>query len=372
MKIAIDAGCLGITDKNLQVGVYQVAINLLLELGKIDQENTYLLYSFYPISSKLLKSFGLNFKNVVVHPTRGWMKIWLPLQLLRDKADIFLGLSQALPLKFSFQKYKTIGFIYDVAFEKYPKMYPDSRKKLLRQTDGLLKHANHIITISKATENDLIAKYNIAKSKVSVIYPGVRSLIHRTNSGQVKMTDFTVKNDTPYFLFVGALKRIKNVSTLIKAFDRFLENNKEEYYLYIVGGKKWYDGEIDVALVSLKQKEKIKFLDFVDDETLASLYKGATAFISPSIYEGFGLPFVEAMASGCLVIGSTAGAIPEVVGDAGILVDAYDVDAIAHAMEKIAHDKNLRNTLRKRGLEQAKQFNWEKFAKEVLAVINTV
>lgn len=378
MKIGVDAGCLGITDPQLQVGVYQVAKNLLVQLGKIDTKNEYFLYSFVPIEKQVLSEFGNCMRNIVVKPSKGWNKVWLPVQLAKDKPDIFLGLSQSLPAAALFSSYKSIAFLYDLAFETYPDMYPDSYEKLHNQTNALIKHAPHIITISQATKEAIIAS-DLSEDKISVVYPGVRDVVFPKDSGpsnlageQAGMTP--IKSGRPYFLFVGALKRIKNVPTLLKAFAHFFERSKKEYDLVLIGGKKWFDTDIEVVLQEMPEqyRKHIQFLGFVDDATMAAYYQGATAFVSPSLYEGFGLPFVEAMAAGCPVIGSNAGAIPEVVSDAGILVDPLDVTGLANAMERVSAYTSLRLKMKEAGIKRAKHFSWETFAQGVLEIINTV
>lgn len=364
MVIGVDAGCLGIHDKRLQVGVYQVAKNLFEELGKIDKKNKYVLYSFYPIERGVMKGFGERMENRILN-SKGWLKIQLPFAILKNKVDIFLGLSQAIPgtLPFSSHPY-TIGFMYDIAFQKFPNMYFDSSKKLQAQTDYLIKNADKIIAISETTKKDIIHEYKINSKKIDVLHLGV--------SKEFNQNDKKYLSKNPYFLYVGALKPIKNVPTIIQAFSYFVEKTNFDYELYIVGGDKWLDEKITITLqqISPEVKNKIYFLGYVDNEILTNLYRGATVFISPNFYEGFGLTFLEAMISGCPVIGSTAGSIPEVVGEAGILVNSQDEKAIGEAMVRIVKDKKLRNELVKEGINRSKKFSWEKFGKGVLEIIN--
>lgn len=380
MIIGVDAGCLGITDERLKVGVYQVTKHLLIELNKLDKKNTYLLYSFYTIEEDLLKSFGLNFRNIVVRPAKGWTKIWLPLRIIRDNVDVFVGTSQALPFQlFSSlsirswtsqndnRRRKSIVIFYDLAFEKYPEFYPDSYKKLRKQSLYAAKNADAIIVISEKTKDELVRLYNVSEKKIIVCYLGTRE-----DSGQAGMT-IIGNNKKPYFLFVGAMKRIKNVPGIIKGFEYFLQRTKNDYQLLLAGGDKWLDPEIEKALreVSDEVKKRIKLLGFVSDETLASLYQHAIAFVSPSWYEGFGLPVLESMAAGCPVIASTAGSIPEVVGESEILIAPDDYQEIGKAMIRLTDNKSLRRQLIKKGKEQVKKFSWEKFGSKVLALINS-
>lgn len=352
MKIGVEAGCLGVKDKRLKVGVYNVAVNLLAELSKKDKENEYLLYSFYPIDKLLLKSFGRNMKNVVVGPSFGWTKIWLPLRLFIDRPRVFIGLSQAFPKFYSFSKsiYKIL-LVYDLAFEKYPEMYLNSFVSLHKNTKSAVEITDTIIAVSHSTKKDLIDLYRIKEKRITVSYPGIKNIFSK------KAKKYKSRNS--YFLFVGSLKKGKNITGLIKAFGIFAKLSRKNYVLIIVGGDKWLDNDIRIGL------DKVKFLGYVNDDKLASLYRGAEAFLSPSFYEGFGLTFLEAMACGCPVIASNRGSISEVVGDAGILADPNDVDALTNAMLKISTDGRLRKDMIEKGLIQSKMFSREKFAKDV-------
>ncbi|MDO8658655.1 MAG: glycosyltransferase family 1 protein [Candidatus Levybacteria bacterium] len=365
MKIGVDGGCLGVSDKRLKVGVYRVVVNLLEQLGKIDKKNSYLLYSFYPIKKSLMERFGERMRNVVIKPSRGWAKIWLPLRISKDKPDVFLGLSQFIPkiLPFYPRPY-TIGFVYDLVFEIYPDMYPGSSKKLSKQTKNMVKNSNHIIAISQSTKNDLIKFCNADHKKIDVVYCACSN----TFTYESKKNN----NKDKYFLSAGSLKKTKNIPGLIKGYEHFLSNTDDAPMLYIAGGDKWLDPEIKKTLEEIPKsiRDKIKFLGFVEDDTLRDLYKNATAFVSPSFYEGFGIPFLEAMSCGCPVICSKSGSIPEVVGNAGLYVNPENPKEIGNALLKIFVDKNLKQKLIKKGLEKAKQFSWKNSAKKIFDLYN--
>lgn len=365
MIIGVDAGCLGIKDERLAVGVYGLAKDLLLELGKIDKKNNYFLYSFYPIHKKIMDSFGKRMTNIVVKPARGWLKLWLPLQLIYDKPDIFLALGQSFPAMTPFSpRMKTIGFIYDLAFEKFPEMYPGSQNRLSRNSKNLVKHSDSIIAISESTKKDLITLYKVSVNKIKVLYPGI------SDNMFIKTKKYSFK--TPYFLFVGSLKRSKNISGVLQAFSYCCEKTKSDCLLFVVGGDKWLDPAIEnlFDMFNLSIKKRIRFLGHVKNDTLINLYKNAVAFVSPSYYEGFGFPFLEAMAMGCPVVGSKRGSIPEIVGNAGILVDPDNYVAIATAMEKFLKDKKAVNIYVKRGLERSKKFSSKKFAKGIYELLH--
>ena len=259
---------------------------------------------------------------------------------------------------------KNIGFIYDLAFEKFPKMYPNSLEKLKKNSKNLVKNSDIIIAISRSTKKDLIKLYNAPKSKIFVLYPGI--------SKKIKLSGKKDSSNLKYFLFVGALKKTKNLSSVINAFAYFTRQVKSDFLLYVAGGDKWLDEEIKKTLLSITPlvRKKIIFLGHVEEDTLYELYKSSYALVSPSFYEGFGLTYLEAMRLGCPVIGSYSGSSPEVIGDAGILVNPRDYKDISKAMIILAKNKRLRSSYVRKGLQRSKNFSAEFFAKQVLQIIN--
>lgn len=356
MIIAVDAGCLSVADTSLKAGVYYVSLNLLRELSSIDTKNTYILYSFRPIPKDVMKQFSPKWKNSVL-PSKGWLSVSLPLAFAQRKPDVFLALSQAMPW---YHPFKTIGFIHGLDF--LPEFHGERNKKLKKNSEYMIKQADHIVTTSEFLKKSLVSHYQC--NNVSVFPLGVNPLFFTDEKKHAEKI--------PYFLFVGTLKPSKNIPTILHAFAAFLQKTKKEYTLLLIGSDFWLDQQVTETIKSLIIQKQVKVISAVDNELLVGYYRGATAFVSPSLYEGFGLPFVEAMAAGCPVIGSTAGAIPEIVGDAGILVDPMDVQGLANAMERIAAYTSLRLKLKELGIKRAKHYSWESFAKGVLQLINNV
>lgn len=357
MNIGVDAACLAVTDDRYLVGVHQVVFNLLCQLGKLDSRNQYFLYSFSPIPAPIMAQLGKNMVDFVVRPALGWNHLALPLKLFSQNQNLFLGLNQALPW---FMTCPAILFIYDLAFEHFPRFYPDSVFKLRRQTRSAAQKANLIMTISTASKNDLIRLYQIPAAKIKIAYPGYDSIIFKPARLPKK----------PYFLFVGALKRIKNIPGLLEGFKYFLDRSPRQFKLVLAGGDLWLDPEIQPTIERLRLSDRVEILGHVPTKKLVRLYQQATAFVSPSFYEGFGLTFLEAMACGCPVIGAHAGSVPEVVGRAGLLVDPNDHVELGKTMLKIAINAALRGRLSHTGLTRARHFSWPRFAKRALEVIN--
>lgn len=168
MIIGVDAGCLGVRDERLKTGVYQVACKLLKALAKIDKDNEYRLYSFYPIEKKVMMFFGKRMKNFVLKPKKGWFQLRLPLELKINPVNVFLGFSQALPSSSS----HNILWVHDIGFEYYPHFYSQFFKKLSKNTKNGVKRAGQIIAVSQSTKKDLIRLYKVPEEKIKVCYLG--------------------------------------------------------------------------------------------------------------------------------------------------------------------------------------------------------
>lgn len=357
MVIGVDAGALSISDERLKVGVYRVILNLLRELSKLDTENEYRLYSFRPIDQSILSQFSDSFYPMVLAPKKAWFRLRLPLSLFVHPVDVFLGVSQAVPVGLQ----KNIGFIYDVGFLHYPEAYPQSAKRLRNQTNYVVHHSKKIITISESSRKDICENFGISPDTIVVIYPGVDERF--TKEGK----KFVGK--LPYFLHVGSLKPGKNIPTLIKAFAEFLQTTKKEYLLLIIGGDYWFDEEIQTTIDTYKLEKSVRLLGFVHDNVIAEYYRGASAFITTSLSEGFCLPILEAMACGVPAMGPNTGVFPEVIGDESLLFPPTDLSAIAKAMDAITSDTSVRDMAIAKGLAKSERYRWDTFASEVLHVI---
>lgn len=354
MIIGVDAAVLGVFDDRLKVGVYNFAHNLLKVLTHIDKENKYDLYSFSPIPKSILDEFGPNTKNLVLKPQKGWLVFRISLEFLLCKPDIFLGLSQALPF---YHPMKSIIYVHDLAFEIYPDFYTDSYQKLSIQTRFAAQNSSKIIAVSKSTKRDLINLYKIKEEKIEVIYHGVENIF--------KPKTKVNKKENPYFLFVGSYKQGKNIENIIKAFKLFRQETNKSHELILAGSNYWND-------LKISKTEGVKIKEFVPERELLELYKNAVGFVFPSFYEGFGMPLLEAMSSGVPVITSNRGSIPEVVGDASLLIAPEDINRLKDAMLTLASDNKLREQLIKKGIIQAQKFSWQKSADQLLNIINNI
>jgi len=248
--------------------------------------------------------------------------------------------------------------------------YPNFRDRFYFNLDYKgIKKAKRIIAVSLATKNDLIHYLGIPDERISIVYHGIDHKLFRPVSHRI--------HNDPYVLFVGSEHPRKNFAGLLKAFSKLKgEPTFKDLKLVKVGragGQEAdYRGQTLEVVKALGLVNKVIFTDVVPEADLPAYYSGAEVFVLPSLYEGFGVPPLEAMACGCPVVTSNASSLPEVVGEAGIMVNPYDTDSLAQAMRRVLTDDKLRDNMVRKGLEQAKRFSWEKTANETLEVYNKV
>ncbi|MBT6225569.1 MAG: glycosyltransferase [Candidatus Scalindua sp.] len=294
-----------------------------------------------------------------------WEQIMLPISSRKDRIDLFHYTDHALSLFQSPQQ--VIITVHDIAYIRFPDLLNKSRqiykKYILRES---IKRASIIVADSYSTKRDIVEFFGINEEKIKVVHLGVESRFRPI--GNVK--EYRLKNKLPskMILNVGTLEPRKNVITLMKAFKKLREKGFEAYKLVIAGEKGWLYTQIFKEVEHSGLKNEILFLGVVKDEDLPALYNCADIFVYPSLYEGFGLPPLEAMACGIPVVTSNTSSLPEVIGDAGIMVDPDDVNSLCETMCNLLTDKELRCQMSKNGLKRAKLFSWEKAANEILEI----
>lgn len=345
-----------------RVGSGEYCFELLLNLNRIDKKNNYIIYLPQNPTIDLPKE-STNWHYKIVRPRKMWTLLGLSLEffLRRSKPDVFLSPTHYLPI---FAPIRSFISILDVSYLKFPELFQKSDlNQLTKWTKYSVKKAKGIFTISQASKDDIIREYRVKGDRVIVTYPGIKTV---SNMGELK-GKYGVKGD--YILFVGTLQPRKNIARLIEAFSKL---NKPDLDLIIVGKKGWKFEEILAAPKKFGVESKVKFLDSVTDEDLPAFYKNATCFVLPSLYEGFGLPVLEAMRYGCPVITSNISSLPEAGGDAALYVNPLDVNDIKEKLELMINDKELRMKSVKKGYEQVKKFSWEKTARETLSALESI
>lgn len=378
MKIGIDIRMLV---EGKRTGVEEYVINLLLNLFKIDKKNQYKLF---------LNAFTkpkIDLKNIFNYPNVEICAMAIPNKILNlsfilfnfPKIDRLLNVDLFFAPNIAFYalspQCKNVITFHDLAFFHFPHFYSFKRRiwHALAQPKKLAQNATQIIAVSHSTKIDLISTYKIPSLKIKVIYSGVAEKF-RPEKNLEKLKKVSRKYHLPekFILFLGALEPRKNLIGLISAFNNFRRKIKEsKYKLVIAGPKGWRFKDTFRIAAESSFSQDILFIGSVDEEDKPYVYNLASLFTYPSFYEGFGFPPLEAMACGIPVVTSASSSLPEICGDAAILVDPYNVRELTEALYQGLFDQKLRQTLIKKGIAQAKKFNWVKCAKETLAVFET-
>jgi glycosyltransferase involved in cell wall biosynthesis len=367
MRIGINAS--KISDVHTGVGRY--TSNLCRYIIKTGSENDYYFY----IPGRMGNAIMIDIKGTHLEkPTASirnntlrilWEQMALPIYSRKDRLDLFHYTDHALSLLF--RKCPIVITVHDIAYIRFPDLLNKSRqiykKYILRES---IKRASIIIADSYSTKRDIVEFFGINEKKIKVVHLGVESRFRPVSN----VEEYRLKNKLPskMILNVGTLEPRKNVVTLMKAFRKLMEKGFDGYKLVIAGDKGWLYEEIFKEVDRSDLKHEILFLGVVRDADLPMLYNCADMFVYPSLYEGFGLPPLEAMACGIPVITSNTSSLPEVIGNAGIMVDPGDVNSLSEAMYNVLEDKELRSQMSKNGLKRAKLFSWEKAAKEILEI----
>jgi glycosyltransferase involved in cell wall biosynthesis len=286
-----------------------------------------------------------------------WEQAVQPWAINQAGVDLIHGLAFVGPLS---SACPSIVTVHDLSFLLYRQGFRAVNRLYLRIFTPLsVRRARRVIAVSESTKRDLVQYYGLSPAKVDVVHNGVDSRFGPLPVGQVAA--FRAERGLPerFMLFVGTLEPRKNVTRLIEAYAR---SSKALPPLMLVGGRGWLYDEVFSRAEALKVADKVRFVGYVPDQELPLWYNAADLFVYPSLYEGFGLPPLEAMACGTPVITSTTSSLPEVVGKAGLLVDPMNVEALASAMERAYADTDLQAELRSAGLARARAFSWQQTA----------
>ncbi len=357
-----------------RVGIGEYAFELLRQFKQFTVHSSQFTVKIYLKDRPLadMPEETKNWKYVVVKPKKFWTQVGLPLKLVfeQEKPNVFFSPSHYAP---RFAPMPTAIAIMDVSYLKYPELF---KKKDLYQlvnwTKYSAKRAKVIFTISDASKNDILKAYGKRPEQVIVTYPGLKQPTSNnkqdTDTMDILKQKYAVTK--PYILFVGTLQPRKNIVRLIEAFSQI--KSQKDLDLVVVGKKGWLYEEILEAPKKYGVADRVKFLDFVSNEDLSLFYKNAELFILPSLYEGFGLPVIEAMSYGCPVITSSVSSLPEAGGDAAVFVDPESVSDIAKKLEKVLTNKKLRGEMIKKGYLHIKKFSWEKTARETLEALKSL
>ncbi|MBI2607532.1 MAG: glycosyltransferase family 4 protein [Candidatus Doudnabacteria bacterium] len=352
-------------------GVEVYAAQLIKHLAKLDQRNQYVLY-FRTKPQDWFYKLPSNFRIKVMPFPKFWTQLRLSWEMIWHPVDVLVILASALPF---IHPKNSIFTAHDIAYEFFPEAFtPFMRNYLIWSTRFAARHAAKIIAVSDSTKHDLVKRYQVSPENVKTIHLAVdHSQLKPLAEGEVKaVLDKFGLEYKKYILFIGTLQPRKNIKRLVDAYIQLKKEKGIEEKLVIAGGKGWLFEPILKKINQAGMQEEIKFLGYIEEADKCALYNGAVALTLPALYEGFGLPPLEAMACGVSVVVSNVSSLPEVVGEAGVMVDPNSTDSIAQGLFKILSDKNLQKELGEKGIARARQFTWAETARKTLALLESL
>ncbi|MEQ1574797.1 MAG: glycosyltransferase family 1 protein [Vicinamibacterales bacterium] len=367
MKVAIDARKL----HDFGIGTY--IRNLLRHLARIDRESEYVLLcaeADIGVAARL----GPNFR-AVVEPSPNYSlqeQFHVPWVLRRERPDVFHAPHYVLPPAVPCRSVVTI---HDCIHLMFPQYLPNRMAYAYARAAmwSAAKRSDRILTVSEASKRDILRFFNVPPQKIEVVHNAIDERFWTEPPAEdVARVRERYQLDHSFVLYVGNIKPHKNLVRLIEAFDRLRKGGFDDLKLLIIGDEISKLPALRRAVHSHKLHKDVRFLGYVRDDMLAILYRLASVFVFPSLYEGFGLPALEAMACGTPVVASNVSSLPEVTGDAALLVDPYDVTAIAGGIRRVLTEPALAATLRARGLARAKAFSWESSVARTHAIYEQV
>lgn len=361
MRIGVDGNEANV---KYRVGAGQYAFEILKRLYSLDQKNQYLIY----LKDNPLSDFPKereNWRYLFFGAKKLWTQISLPVKLFfGPKLDLFFTPTHYAP---RFSPVPRVITIFDLSYLYFPELFRKSDLYQLKNwTAYSVAKAKVIITISEFTKKEIVKNYGFPKDKIFVCYPGFdRSQFRSQGKDRVEKVKIKYGISGDYLFYLGTIQPRKNLIRLLEAVKGL-----KEIKLVIAGKKGWLYDEFFQKVAEMK--DRVIVTDFVPDEDLPALFSGAKAFVLPSLYEGFGIPVIEAMACGCPVVVSNVSSLPEVVDDAGVLVNPNSIESIKEGIDKVLKGENFAQELSQKGLKTAQKFSWEKCAKEVLKVLESV
>jgi glycosyltransferase involved in cell wall biosynthesis len=354
-----------------RTGTEAYSLHLIRTLIQLKGTHQFRLYTPVPFPPDLVGvDYGVESEVRVIPFPRLWTHLRLAWELSRHQPDVLLVPAHVMPVMCPVPAVVTV---HDLGYLTYPQAHrPFDRWYLDWTTRRHTRAAAHIIADSQATQSDLIDHYQAEPDRITVVYPGREESLARVNAAatiaEVKRR-YGIRDE--YLLYLGTLQPRKNLLRLVEAFAR-LPSSADGLQLALVGKKGWLYEQLFTRVESLRLGDRIVFPGYVADNDKAALISGATALVYPSLYEGFGLPVLEAMACGTPVLTSNVSSLPEVAGDAAFLVNPLDIDAIAAGMSRLISDAGLRRVLVEKGYVQVRKFSWANAAHQVLQVLESV
>ena len=367
--IGLNAQLLNLSASYRGAGIHHYIHQLLLALPQSAPQHRYEVY---------LKERSVAAPNTAMrmHYTRwptqkplariAWEQSVLPLASVRDSLDLLHALAFVRPV---LARCPVVLTVYDMSFVRLPERFPFFQRHYLRAlTRYSARHAARIIVISQSSKDDVVAYCGVPGDKVRVVYCGADAQF--TPLGRERVEQFRAARGLPehFILYLGTLEPRKNVAQLVRAYAALRRNGSDRPKLVIAGAKGWGYADVFAAVEQSGMASDVIFAGYVPQAELPLWYNAADLFVFPSLYEGFGLPVLEAMACGTPSITSNVSSLPEVAGDAALTVAPDDTRALSEAIEQVLHDAALRAQMRARSLQQAAKFTWYEAARQTAEV----
>jgi glycosyltransferase involved in cell wall biosynthesis len=365
MRIAIDA--IPLAESKTGIGHY--TDSLAEWLARLNQDHQYELLSpfDFDFDARNGKPKNLSKRFFPVRSVfRKWWLVGLPVMLQISPVDLFHGTNYCIPV---YAPCPTVVTIHDMSIYAHPnthKLTNVIRGK--RRIPLMARRSSMIIAPSEWTKREIIKYLRTRSEKISVIYEAAREIMEPLPLSACLDVLEKHKIRRPYLLYVGTIEPRKNLLTLIRAYEELLKSSAHRPQLVLCGGRGWLDDEVFKLVEDLNLQNQVRFTGYVDDIDLPALYSAAAVFVYPSLYEGFGLPPLEAMACGTPVVTSNSSSLPEVVAKAGLMHDPYNYRALTECIMTILNDVAAYDHFKRAGLEQASHFSWERVARETQVV----
>jgi glycosyltransferase involved in cell wall biosynthesis len=381
MRIGIDCSLV----PGERVGIGQYSYQLARALSHIDHANEYLLYpvfyyTFHPQYRQALLPQAANmrvayrrFPRSILRALRHPRAPWITKEWLLGQVDVVHSMSFSAP-RFRCGRKRLVVTIHDLSVLTHPECHTQENiAHAINGTRDAVAWADALIAVSQHTQHDLVERMGAPPEHVAVIYEAPNpQCVREENPAILAQVRRTYNLPRHFVLFVGSLEPRKNVKRLLVAYGLLPPALRREIHLVVAGGKGWLNEDIRPTVKELGLEEQIHFIGYVKEVDLPAVYSLATVFAYPSLYEGFGLPVLEAMQCGTPVLTSNVSALPEVAGDAALLVSPTDVDEVADGLTRLLEQADLRAELRTRGYTRARMFSWERCARKTLAVYQRV
>lgn len=369
MRIALDA--IPLVAAKTGIGHYTDA--LAASLARIHHDHQYLLLSPFDFAFHAGNGTPPNLSKMFF-PVRSVFRKWwlagLPAMLRISPLDVFHGTNYCIPV---FSPCPTVVTIHDLSLFTQSHTHEDDNVKRGRRRMPLMaRRATRIIAPSEFTKHEIIRHLGVGEDKIRVIFEAARDGMKPLPVSECQPVLDKHQIRQPYLLYVGTIEPRKNLLTLIRAYDELLRTTEHRPQLVMCGGRGWLCDEVFQLVNELKLTDQIRFTGYVDDEDLPALYSSAEIFLYPSLYEGFGLPPLEAMACGAPTITSNVSSLPEVVGRAGLTHDPNNWQMLTAHIANLLGNSAARQHFKKAGKDQAAQFSWDRAARETQALYDEV